>query len=158
MPAIVSGLIDVEAMLLRVDTTAKKRVTQRLINKAHQIQALAVRMAPVDEANLEAAIKVRPEIAGRQRDEETGRFVRQEIEVFIDMDMPIPKRPGKTVGDYAYEMHEHLTPMGPKQLGEKSQQKAAANGGVQVGGGFLTRAVEQVAGELQDLLDFDLFG
>jgi hypothetical protein len=156
MPITAAGIIDLEAMLVRVDTTAKKRVTARLYAKALAIQALAIKMAPLDEANLEKAIKVRPNTPGRIRNE-AGRFVRQEIEVFIDMSMPIPKRPGKTIADYAYIMHEHLTPMGPLKLGELSQAKNDSNGGVQVGGGFLSRAVDQVAGSLQELLDFDIF-
>jgi len=69
--------------------------------------------------------------------------------------MPIPGRPGKTVGDYAYEMHEHLTPVGPLQLGPLSSAKAS---GATVGGGFLTRAMEQEAQGLIQELAMDLFG
>lgn len=154
MGLVVSGMLNVEQMLLNVDMNTKKRVTSKMWVKANEIRELAVRMAPVDEANLEKAIKVSPETPGRARDE-AGRFTRQEIEVYIDMNMPVPGRPGKTVGDYAYEMHEHLTPMGPLQLGPLS---AAKESGVQVGGGFMTRAMEQLsAGVITDLA-MDMFG
>lgn len=150
----VQGLIDVDVMLARVDMNTKKRVTEKMFLKAKAIQHMAIRMAPIDEANLEKAIKVRPETPGRVRNE-SGRFARQEIEVYIDMAMPIPGRPGKTVGDYAYEMHEHLTPAGPLKLGKLSAQKQS---GVQVGGAFLTRAMEEVARDIVGDLAIDLLG
>lgn len=154
MPITVSGLVEAEALVARVDTTARKRVTSKLYKKAQDIQTLAIKMAPVDVGNLEQSIKIRPENPGRMRDEETGRFTRQEIEVYIDMDMPVPERPGKTIGDYAYEIHEHLEPSGPKQLGEKSREKSS---GAEVGGGFLTRAMEELAEGLIGELALDMF-
>lgn len=154
MPIVVSGFAGVDALLVRVDMDTKKRVTSKMWIKAKKIQELAIKMAPLDEANLEKAIKVSPETPGRARDEATGQFVRQEIEVYIDMEMPVPGRPGKTVGDYAYEMHEHLTPMGPLQLGPRSLEKSS---GAQVGGGFLTRAMEQEAEGIIQELAMDLF-
>lgn len=154
MGLVVSGFAGVEAMLVRIDMNTKKRVTSKMWMKAKKIQALAIKMAPLDEGNLEKAIKVSPETPGRARDEVTGQFMRQEIEVYIDMEMPVPGRPGKTVGDYAYEMHEHLTPMGPLQLGEKSLEKAS---GETVGGGFLTRAMEREAEGIIQELAMDLF-
>lgn len=151
----VSGMINAEAMLARIDMTTKKRITSKMYLRAVAIQQLAIKMAPIDKGNLEKAIKVRPETPGRARDEATGMFVRQEIEVYIDMNMPVPGRPGKTVGDYAYEMHEHLTPAGPMKLGPLSEAKAS---GEQVGGAFLTRAMERLSEGLIQELAFDMFG
>lgn len=147
----VTGLLDTEEMVMRIDTTAKRRVVKALIDKGKELQAMAIKMAPVDEGNLEEAIKLRPETAERARDE-MGRFSRVEVEVYIDLDAPVPTRPGKKVGDYAYEIHEHLTPMGSLQLGPLSQQKQETNGGIAVGGGFLTRAVDA----MDDKIDFAL--
>ena len=156
MGVTVAGLMDVENLLVRVDMNTKKRITLVMVNNAIKIKDLAIKMAPVDEANLEKAIKVRPENAGRIRNE-AGQFQRQEIEVYIDMNMAVPGRPGKRVGDYAYEMHEHLTPLGPLKLGPKSQAKNGTNG-VQVGGGFLTRAAEQVTQTLMEEIELNMFG
>lgn len=153
MPITVSGMIDTEMMLARVDMNTRKRVTSKMYAKAQAIRLLAIRMAPIDKGNLEEAIKVRPETPGRVRNE-AGQFERQEIEVYIDMNMPIAGRKGKTIGDYAYEMHEHLTPYGPLKLGPKSEAK---NSGVQVGGGFLTRAMEELAEDIIGELAMDMF-
>jgi hypothetical protein len=154
MPITVAGLIDTEAMLARIDMDTKKRVTSKMYAKAVAIQQLAIKMAPIDRGNLEKAIKVRPETPGRARDEATGQFVRQEIEVYIDMKMPIPERPGKTIGDYAYEMHEHLTPAGPLKLGPLSAEKQS---GAMVGGAFLTRAMDELAQGFITELAMDMF-
>jgi hypothetical protein len=153
MGAKVSGIINTEEMLLRLDSTAKRRVVKVLVKRAEQIRDLARKMAPVDEGNLEEAIKLRGDAVGRTRDE-FGRFQRTEVDVYIDMDAPVPERPGHTVGDYAYEMHEHLTPMGPMQLGPASVAKQEGQQ-EQVGGGFLERAAEEVvaAGMEEELMD-----
>lgn len=155
MPITVAGMINVNTLLARVDMDTKKRVTSKMIIKAAAIRDLARKMAPVDEANLEKAIKVRPETPGRARNDQ-GQFVRQEIEVYIDMSMPVPGRPGKTVGDYAYEMHEHLTPVGPLNLGPKSREKQGASD-VEVGGAFLTRAMIELSDNLMKELATDMF-
>lgn len=155
MSLIVRGMIEVDTMLARIDMTTKKRVTEKMYVRAVKIKELAIRFAPIDEGNLEKAIKVRPDTPGRVRDE-AGRFARQEIEVYIDMNMPIPGRSGKTVGDYAYEMHEHLTPAGPKKLGPLSEEKNQGSG--QVGGAFLTRAMEEAGEGIIAELALNLFG
>lgn len=138
----VDGILGVEEMLMVMETTTRKRSVKGLIKAGKRLQKLAIKMAPVDEGNLEKAIKMIPEGEGRERDD-LGRFVRTEVEVYVDMDMPVPQRPGKTVGDYAYEIHEHLTPMGQKNLGPKSNMKQMGSN-VIVGGGFMTRAADVI--------------
>lgn len=149
----IQGMLDVQGMLMRMDTTTKKRVVLKLIQKGKELKELAIRMAPVDEGNLEHAIKMTPEEGGhgstRLRSDGSdgkrkGTFLRTEVEVYVDMDMRLPNRPKNTVGDYAYEIHEHLSPMGHKNLGEKSILKQLASPGVLVGGGFMTRAADQI--------------
>jgi hypothetical protein len=83
---------------------------------AEETAALARRMAPVDKEKLEEAIKVRFE--GTERNA-LGRFVTGggAYTVFVDNSVPVEGRKDKTVGDYAWEMHEHLTPAGPMSLG-----------------------------------------
>jgi hypothetical protein len=141
----VQGIIDIEEMFLVVDTTTRRRVVKSLFKAGQQIQTIAKAMAPLDEGNLEAAIKMHPQSGDfRERDEETGRFTKTIVEVYIDMDMEVPQRPGKTVGDYAFEIHEHLTPMGELNLGPKSIEKQLNQPNVEVGGGFMTRAGDKV--------------
>lgn len=157
MPLKVSGIIDTEQMLINIDTTAKKRVRAALIRRALSIRDRARKYAPRDVGaaggDLEKAIKVRGDGA-RERDD-LGRFTRVEVEVYIDMDQAIPLRPGKVVGDYAYIMHEHLTPYGLLQLGPQSRAKQAGQR-EQVGGGFLERAAADedsaIEAELLDIL------
>jgi hypothetical protein len=111
--------------------------------EAEKVAQKAREFAPVDHGNLEQAIKVREAGGGRN---ELGQFARKSVEVYVDGEMPVPERPGKTVGDYAYEMHEHLTPAGPLQLGPKSEAKNAGSG--QVGGKYMERAGDAVAAEI----------
>ena len=141
---------DAESLILRFDTTTKKRVTQKLAEKTKEVRDLARRMAPLDRGNLEEAIKMRPDEGDNasQIRNVLGQFVKREYDVYVDMDMPIEERPGKTIGDYAYEMHEHLTPVGPKNLGLKSEEKQEENPDIIVGGGYLTRALDEIGKDL----------
>lgn len=152
MPLKVTGIIDTQTMLLNVDTTAKKRVRAMLIRRAYNIRDMARKMAPVDTEGLEKGIKIAGDTSGAR--DALGRFARIEVEVYIDMDAPVADRPGKKLGDYAYEMHEHLTPYGRLQLGEKSRAKQSSSSGVMVGGGFLERAAEMFEKAIdEELLD-----
>lgn len=150
MPVTVAGLVSVEEMFMRMDTTARRRIKHKLVQKAYQLRDIARKMAPRDHGNLEEAIQVRGDEAAR---DDLGRFKRVEVEIYIDFNMDVPERPGKKVGDYAYFIHEHLTPAGTWQLGEESMAKQAGQA-ERVGGGFMTRAAEQVDATLdQALLD-----
>jgi hypothetical protein len=139
MGIVVTGAIEAQEMLLNIDSNTKRRAFGAILEGAKEIQELAIKMAPIDKGNLEEAIKI--DEGGSGRDAATGRFTRKEVSVYVDMSMPVPDRPGKTVGDYAYEMHEHLTPVGPLQLGERSQEKQEGSS-VVVGGGFMERALD----------------
>lgn len=156
MPVTISGMVEAEVMIGRMDMTTKKRVSKVLYAKAVEIQLLAQKMAPRDHGFLEAAIKVFPEnLGGPAPRNELGQFVRKEFYVYVDMEMSVPDRPGKLIGDYAYIMHEHLEPIGPMRLGEESRAKQAGQN-EQVGGAYLTRAMEQVTGNLLEELSADL--
>lgn len=143
----VEGVVAVEQMLLNIDREGGRRLVNELYKHAIRTRDLARKFAPIDDGNLEQAIKVSPEQVGPLRDAR-GRFMRTEVEVYIDLDMPIEQRPGKTIGDYAYLQHEHLTPYGPWQLGERSRAKQAGQY-ERVGGGFLERAAEQLEAEFE---------
>lgn len=143
MPVRVSGIMETEIMLVQVAENTKRRAVRKLHEKALEIAALARKYAPLDEGNLEKAIKVFPETIGERLRNEAGQFVRQEVFVYVDVDMPVPDRPGETVGKYAYTMHEHLTPFGPYNLGEKSANKQSGQREM-VGGKYLERAMNEV--------------
>lgn len=152
----VSGIVNTEVMLAELGMTARRRVTSKLHQKALEIQKLARQMAPVDDMNLEKAIKVFPESnpSVRVRDA-LGRFTRVDIYVYVDMEMEVPGRPGKKVGDYAYLMHEHLAPFGSYNLGEKSKAKQSGQD-VMVGGKYLERAYAQLGQQVVDEVSQDL--
>lgn len=141
MGLVVEGMLQLEEMLvLRLGTNNKRRVVAKLFDQADKIAALAKKMAPVDTHGVEQAIKVRPERGaggGRERNG-AGQFVRTEVEVYVDGSMA--NRDGVPVGQYAYYAHELIEPAGPNKLGPASLAKQASQG-VQVGGGFLDRAV-----------------
>lgn len=155
----VVGMLAADEMVATLDVTTKKRIVKKLIVAGHQLMLLARKMAPRDEGNLEEAIQMNPDPdkPGRERDD-LGRFARTEVEVYVDMEAPVPERPGKVVGDYAYEVHEHVTPMGEKNLGEKSIEKQLVTPEVEVGGGYMTRAADMVEAGLDALLIEALFG
>lgn len=143
MPVRVAGIMETEIMLAQVSETTKRRAVKKLHEKAVEIANLARKYAPIDEGNLEKAIKVFPETIGERARNEAGQFVRQEIFVYVDLDMPVPERPGETVGKYAYTMHEHLTPFGPLNLGERSAEKQSGQREM-VGGKYLERAMNEI--------------
>lgn len=156
MPITVTGMIETQIMLGEIGMTAKKRVTAKLHKKALEIAALARRMAPIDEGNLEKAIKVFPEVVPVTRERNAlGQFKRVDIIVYVDMEMPVPERPGKTVGSYAYTMHEHLAPFGPYNLGERSEEKQSGQREL-VGGKYLERAMEELAANIMGELSIDV--
>lgn len=140
----VKGTEELKILLEQAGATAARGVIEQMRKEARSIRDLARQMAPSDYGNLEAAITVKDEGGGRGTG---GRFLRKSIAVMIKMDMPVPERPGKVVGDYAWTMHEHLTPYGPYQLGEKSIDKQAGQQ-VMVGGKFLERAADQVSKDM----------
>lgn len=146
----VSGLEAIIRELTMVEGRTKANAARTIRRMMIRAQKLAIQMAPVDEANLEKAIKVAEFGGGRGAD---GRFMRKTFELYVDGSMPANEK-GKTVGDYAYIMHEHLTPYGPKQLGPRSQAKNAANGG-KVGGMFLIRAALEVFAGKSINMDID---
>lgn len=133
----VSGIEELRLLLEQSGEKAVRGVFNKMVEEAGQIRDLARQYAPVDEGNLEAAIKVEVEGGGR---DDRGRFVRKAVAVYIDPNTPAED--GKTVGEYAWLMHEHLTPYGPLQLGERSQAKQSGQSGM-VGGKFLERAASE---------------
>lgn len=135
----VTGIEELRYLLEQTGKKAVEGVINQMKEEGREIRDLARKMAPVDEHNLERAIKVRAVGGGR---DSAGRFARKSVEVFVDEDTDVPSKPGRTVGEYAYIMHEHLTPYGHLRLGEKSLQKQGGQPEL-VGGGYLERAVEE---------------
>jgi len=140
MTVTVTGIDELRYLLEQGGQKAVRGVINQMRKESEAIQKLAQEMAPIDHGNLEEAIKVR-EVGGRNS---MGRFQKKTIEVYVDGDMKVPERPGKHISDYAWEIHQHLTPYGFMKLGKHSQAKQEASKEV-VGGGFLERAVQKVS-------------
>ena len=136
----VTGLDELKFILEKLGKSAPSNTLAAMKKEALKIQSLAVKMAPVDDGDLEKAIKVSTEGGGRDG---LGRFASKSVTIYVDSDMPDTSRPGKSVGDYAYEMHEHLTPFGSLKLGPKSVSKQSGQSEL-VGGGYLERAADEV--------------
>lgn len=136
------GADELAYLIRNAGAKASKNIAAQMRREAFNIQELARKFAPVDHGNLEEAIEV-GEVGGG-RDDETGRFLRKSFEVYIDMDAPAYD--GRTVGQYAYVMHELLMPYGAGgyKLGKKSRLKQAGQPEA-VGGRFLERAAEEVS-------------
>jgi hypothetical protein len=141
MGVAILGLKETETMLYDFESTARRRSVRLLREAAEKMQTIAQQMAPIDDGELESAIKVDVSAAKDDR----GRFQRRSVTVYIDMGMAASthgKQP-RSVGDYAYFVHEHVTPYGPEKLGPRSQEKQLSTL-YQVGGGFLDRAAEEI--------------
>jgi len=148
MAITVEGIDELKYLLQQSGDKAVRGVLNQMRQEAKDIQELAIKMAPLDHGNLEEAIKVRDNAGGRTS---LGQFARKTVEVYVDTEMEIPERPGKFISDYAWEMHQHLTPYGFLRLGKKSQAKQHGQEEI-VGGGFLERAVDKVSDRMMDRL------
>ncbi len=97
-------------------------------------------MAPRDTGALERSFRVSQ---AEQARDVSGRFGKAGVIVYID---PLAENPetGQAVTEYAGIMHEELTPYGELQLGEGSREKGGG-----VGGGFLKRALDEHADEVE---------
>lgn len=134
----VVGLDTLEALIRQSGGRAEQGVVKQMKKEALAIRDLARKFAPLDHGNLEDAIDMEEQGGGRN---ELGRFTRKSYRVFVDMNHGAPHN--KTVGDYAYIMHEHLAPYGPYNLGPLSQAKQMGQSEM-VGGLYMDRAIDQV--------------
>jgi hypothetical protein len=117
---------------------AARRAISVMEEEGREIADLARSYAPFDEGMLEDAIKSERVPGGR---DEKGRFVRDAIQVYVDADMP-GSGGARTVGEYAYLMHEELGPYGSGRYNPGPGTRAK---GPQAGGKFLDRAVRDRA-------------
>lgn len=132
----------VETLTLQLENVLKRssRGSREALQKGAEMIAERAKMyAPVDQHNLEDAIKVHKEIDGTTR--------RAKFYVYVD-ESHTPATRAPTVGQYAAEMHENRD----YKLGQKSQDKANALG-VVVGPGYLTRAMQDMAEEVKALVE-----
>lgn len=148
MSVTIEGTDNLGVLLQQVGERAVRGIFTQMKVEAEKIAEKARENAPVDHGDLEKAIKVRETGGGRN---DLGQFARKGVEVYVDGTLPAHdskgrERPGKTVADYMWEMHEHLTPAGPLQLGPKSQEKDGGSG--KVGGKYLERAADDVEKEM----------
>ncbi|MGZ8172584.1 MAG: HK97 gp10 family phage protein [Methylobacter sp.] len=136
------ALLGFDALLASLRNTADRSsrgAREELAKGAEAIKELAIRQAPVDEGNLESAIKT-----GKSRDLSTGR---NNYLVYVDesVDASTPAHPNKTVGDYAEKMHEDPY----YNLGIKSENKQANNPDIKVGYKYLERALDELSDDIK---------
>lgn len=141
-----SGFDELRTNLQQIGPRAERAVTRQMKAEAYRIADLAKRFAPVDEGPLEDSIQVMQEGGGR---DDRGRFARTSFTVYVDTDQQGSH--GALIADYAYRMHEHLTPYGPLKLGKRSQAKQVGQSEM-VGGRYLERAVQEVSDGLMNRL------
>ena len=144
----ISSTEDIAYKLENIAKQASEGARFAMRDGAIDIANLATRMAPVELANLEEAIKYR-----LVRDSPRHRA---SFEVYIDGTLPAehPDRPstiGKTVGEYAMIMHE-----GSYNLGKWSLIKQASED-VLVGPKFITRAAEELHEEIREDVEAKVF-
>lgn len=140
------GFDELQANLRQIGPRAERAVTRQMRAETYRIAELAKRFAPIDEGPLEDAIQVMEE--GGARDDR-GRFTRKSFTVYVDVDQQGSHN--AMIGEYAYRMHEHLTPYGPLKLGKNSRAKQAGQSEM-VGGRYLERAVQEVSDGLMNRL------
>ena len=143
------GSSDLTAMLVQRGAKAERNAYKTMVTQAEEIAALARRMAPVDEGDLEKAIEVEEIKGGRNA---LGQFAKSMVAIWVNPDIMTK---GGLTGDYAYLMHEHLSygslDLG-YNLGEKSRAKQAADPTVLVGGKYLERAIEDRGSDVYGLM------
>jgi hypothetical protein len=139
------GADELMVLLRQLGPKATDGIFQQMKVEAKTIRDTARSYAPIDHGNLEDAIKM--EVLGGGRDAR-GRFVRKAVSVFIDMEAE--GHNGELISQYAYIMHEHLTPYGPLNLGKKSRAKDGGTG--MVGGRFMERAADDVSAQMMNRL------
>ena len=134
-----TGFDELQANIRQIGPRAERAVTRQIKAEAYKIRDLARKFAPIDEGPLEASIKMDESDGGRDA---LGRFRRKSYTVYVDTEMRGSN--GAYIGEYAYIMHEHLTPYGAFKLGPKSMAKQQGQAEM-VGGRYLERAVDQVS-------------
>lgn len=132
MAITVTGVDELLTSLQQTGQRAERGVAGEIRQGAEDIKDLAVMQAPVDEGNLENAIKVEIDRSG----------IRGRVQAYVFVDGDEDAGDGKKVEEYANLMHE-----GVYQLGPRSQIKNAAVGGG-VGRKFLERAVDELAPDI----------
>lgn len=136
----VNGVEKLLYLLSQGGTKAQKNAFRAMQKEGEEMADLARKMAPIDHGDLEKAIRTRSIGGGRNA---RGQFTRKEVVIEVDGDQPAGEK-GKTVGDYAYLIHEHMAPFGTRyKLGKRSQAKQNGQPNVIVGGGYLERAVAE---------------
>lgn len=126
----ITGLSSLSSKLSLLKAEAPRRADNGLQSGAIQVVKLAKMYAPVDEGNLEDAIAVLKKVS------RVGG--KAEVTVGVNEAHPVVLKPGVTVGDYAWRMHEGVYNLGDKSLEKEDELN------VEVGPKFLTRALRDV--------------
>lgn len=129
----------IRAVIEQVGLKAVDHAARRMKSEQEKIQQLAMDYVPVDDGDMEKAIKL---------DEDTSGINRRKVfYVYVDPDVEadVGKSHGvKFTGDYMLWLHES-----EYDLGDKSKAKAAALG-VRVGPKFMERAAAERENAVED--------
>lgn len=125
----VIGINELLVALQQAGPRVERGVATKMLKGAEQIATLARSYAPVDEGNLERAIKVATDSSG------TGG--RRVVAVYVDP--TVAAGSDHTVGDYALKMHEGVYNLGPKSLMKE------LSSGKKVGRKYLSRAFKELS-------------
>lgn len=127
----ITGLNGLAEKLENIALRSSRGSREALERGAKDIKDLSVLHSPVDEGNLEDAHKI---------EKGKGLRGRNHFTVYIDEDMSASDKEdsAKTVGDYAFEMHDGTYLLGT--LSEAKQDEV----GVRVGPKYLERAVDEL--------------
>lgn len=140
----ISGSHALKRKLENYKKRSNEKAREALKNGGRMIRDVAREMAPVDEHNLEKAIK-------SQVVRNSGINGRNTVDVFVDEDMPGSHGHGVSVGDYALIMHEGRG-IRWHELGDNSKEKDASSM-YRVGEKFLERAADEMEEEVVRMIE-----
>ena len=131
----VRGVGHVQSMLRNIAKRVPDAARGQLKRSSNRVVALAKKMAPVDEGHLEDSIRI---------EKTYGTHGRLQIDIIAGR-QTVTKMNGKSVNldAYALMVHEaYETLVAPNGPGEGTKEKMRMNPGIQVGSGFLFRALQ----------------
>lgn len=140
----VTGVNALQRKLENMKSRSNDKAREALKNGGRMIRDVAREMAPVDEQNLEKAIKSRVV-------PHSGLNNRNTVDVYVDEDMPGSHGKSVTVGDYALIMHEGRGSVW-HELGKKSLEKDKSSM-YRVGEKFLERAADEMESEVIRMIE-----
>lgn len=136
-------------LIEQIGERASRAALSEMRKQTVVLRDLARSYAPVDKGNLEESIQI--------LEDRGGANGRKRLFVYVDINR-VTDGKAKTIGSYAYAMHESLAPYGSGyyRLGRKSRAKRAK--GNKVGGKFMSRALRDRKGAILEAITLRVKG